>query len=201
MNQLRWKFLRTGLKSEYGGFKWKKGQWETCNETLNICHVGFHCSKGIYQAFSYVQGELLAEVEVKGKHLTGTDKECWEKMRIVRVYRWKKIDSVLFAIYAARLVLKLYEDKYPNDDRPRKAIEAAENYAKYPTAKNRVTANAANYANATNYAAYSAYYTANAANYAANSANYAANAAAKQSIYKKLDKWMLDHLKELEEVK
>ena len=39
-------------------------------------------------------------------------------------------DKVGYAIYAAELVLDIFEAKYPDDDRPRKAIEAAKNYLK-----------------------------------------------------------------------
>ena len=35
---------------------------------------------------------------------------------------------VLFAVLCAESVLHLFEEKHPNDDRPRKAIEAARNY-------------------------------------------------------------------------
>ena len=38
--------------------------------------------------------------------------------------------KVQYAIFSAKLVLKIYENKYPSDLRPRKAIEAAENYLK-----------------------------------------------------------------------
>src|SRR3990167_9839814 len=139
----RWKFLRTRFKSDNGDKKWTLGKWYAHGGELELCKSGFHCSKGIYQAFSYVQGEYLAEVEVKGKHLSDTDKEVWEKMRVIMIWKWKKKDSVLFSIFAARQVLKIYEDKYPNDDRPRKAIEAAEKYSKSPTKKNAEAARAA----------------------------------------------------------
>ena len=46
-------------------------------------------------------------------------------MKIVRAWHWKKEDSVALSIYAAELVIGYYEKIYPNDDRPRKAIEAA----------------------------------------------------------------------------
>lgn len=139
----RYKFLRTGYKSEIGDHKWKVGKWYEYDGDIEMCESGFHCSKGIYQAFSHVQGEILAEVEVAGKHEVQDDKEVWEKMRVVRSWKWTKKDSVLFAIFAARLVLKNFEKEFPCDDRPRKAIEAAEAYAKNPTKKNREAAKAA----------------------------------------------------------
>ena len=80
--------------------------------------------------------------------------------------------QVQFAVLCAESVLHIYENQYPDDNRPRKAIEAAQNYLKKPS-------NAA--ANAAAYAAYAAYAAGNAAAYAAyaagNAAAYAAKAA------------------------
>ena len=39
-----------------------------------------------------------------------------------------KEQNVRIAIFSARLVLHFFEEKYPTDDRPRKAIETAEKY-------------------------------------------------------------------------
>lgn len=207
----RYKFLRTGYKSEHGDFKWKFGKWYTHDGLLELCESGFHCSKGIYQAFSYVRGEILALVEVDGKHELEDDKEVWEKMRVVKSYKWSKKDSVLFSIYAARLVLDNFEKKYPDDKRPREAIEAAEKYVKTPTTKNKNAARSAWSARSAESAAWSA---ANAARSAASSAANAARSAwiaanaarsaarsAWSAIYKKLDKWMLNHVKELKALK
>ncbi|MBW2999218.1 hypothetical protein KY339_00975 [Candidatus Woesearchaeota archaeon] len=44
-----------------------------------------------------------------------------------------KKQCVEIAIFSARLVLDVFEKEHPNDDRPRKAIEAAEAYLKNPT--------------------------------------------------------------------
>ena len=70
--------------------------------------------------------------------------------------------KVKYAIFSARQVLYIYEKEYPDDMRPRKAIEAAEEYLKNPSA------------NAADAAYYAAYHAANAAAYAAYYANYAA---------------------------
>jgi hypothetical protein len=216
----RYKFLRKGNKSENGNFKWKLGEWYIHEGEIEMCNAGFHCSKGIYQAFSYVQGEILAEVEVKGKHQTQDDKEVWEKMRIVKEWEWTKKDSVLFSIYAAYLCLDNFEKVYPNDKRPREAIEAAERYIENPTEKNQEAAeSAARSARSAESAAWSAESVARSAAWSAWSAAWSARSAesaesaawsarsaawsarsAESAVYKKLDKWMLNHLKELKQL-
>ena len=82
----------------------------------------------------------------------------------------------LFACQCASLVLPIFEKQYPGDDRPRKAIEAAEAFALGQIGKAELAkADAAAYvAYAAAYAAYAAY----AAAYAAYAAAYAAYAAA-----------------------
>jgi len=175
----RFKFLRTGCKSNSGNRpKWVLNKWYKHEGNLELCNSGFHCSKGIYQAFSFVQGEILAQVEVKGKHIVEDNKEVWEQMRVIKTWKWQKKDSVLFACYAARLVLKNYEDVYPNDKRVREAIESAERYAKSPTKKNRLAAESA----CAESAARSAWFAADsAAESAARSAWFAADSAAESA--------------------
>jgi hypothetical protein len=80
--------------------------------------------------------------------------------------------QVQFAVLCAESVLHIYENQYPDDNRPRKAIEAAQNYLKKPSNAAAKAANAA--AKAAN-AAYAA--KATKAAYAAYAAAYAAKAA------------------------
>ena len=197
----RWKFLREGLKSEHGNLVWDK-KWKKHEGTLDMCSDGFHCSKEIYQAFSYVQGEILSEVEVKGKHLSEKDKEVWSEMRIIKCWKWQKKDSVALSIYAAELCLNNFEKVYPNDKRPREAIEAAKKWLENPTEKNQSAAASAAWSAwlAAESAAKSAWLAAESAESAAKSATrsaaksawLAAKSAAKSAksaLIKKISKW------------
>jgi hypothetical protein len=128
-----WKSLSANLVS-HGGFTWEVGKWEKHKGDVKACNSGFHASVRAINAMQYVNCEHLALVEVKGKSdLSENDKQCWSEMRLLKVYNWKKEDSVALSIYAAELVIDLYEKQYPNDDRPRKAIEAARKYLENPT--------------------------------------------------------------------
>lgn len=51
--------------------------------------------------------------------------------------------KVSFAIICAKLVLHIYEDEFPDDKRPRLALEAAEAWVADPSEKNRKAVNAA----------------------------------------------------------
>src|SRR3990167_8524725 len=85
------------------GHLFEVGKWYKTKEKLNICHVGFHASKNIIDAMNFVNAEVLAKVEVRGKSIKQDDKQCWSEMRVVKAYKWEKEDSVSLAIYAAEL--------------------------------------------------------------------------------------------------
>lgn len=76
--------------------------------------------------------------------LIAADKLDWANWAMARLLG--KRDRIRYAIYAAEKVLAIHEQKYPTDDRPRKAIEAAKNYLESPTEKNRAAAAAYAYA-------------------------------------------------------
>ena len=83
----------------------------------------------------------------------------------------------LFACGCARLALPIFEKQYPDDDRPRKAIEAAEAYALGRIGKDGLAKAAADAADAANAAARAAYVAPGVANAAACATNAAADAA------------------------
>ena len=85
--------------------------------------------------------------------------------------------AIKVAIFSAELVIDIYEKKYPEDKRPRQAIEAAKAYLKKPNEANKSAANAAAYA-----AANAAYAAVNVAAYVAAYAAYAADAAATSKL-------------------
>jgi len=109
---------------------------------------------------------------IKGK------KYDWANWFIVRVMTYH--DYVSYAVFSAEQVIDIYEKKSPNDNRPRKAIEAAKLCIENPSRENKAAASrAARAAAAANaaYVAYAAYAAADAAN-AAYAATFAGRAAA-----------------------
>jgi len=142
-------------------------------------------------------GTEYAVKSLLGKSYSDAIKRCiadnklqWANWGIVRVM--DGTERVKYAAYAARQVLEIFEDKFPDDKMPRKAIEAAERWTRNPSEKNRNAASAASAAAAASAsasaadanAAYAAYASASAASAAASAsasaadANAAANAAA-----------------------
>ena len=62
----------------------------------------------------------------------------WANWLIVRLMNRKQ--KIQYAIFAAESVIDIYEKKYPDDKRPRNAIEAAKKVLKRDTKKNRAAA-------------------------------------------------------------
>jgi hypothetical protein len=109
-----------------------------------------------------------------------TLKTAWQKCNRADWMVWflrrknllEKPVAVKFACLCAERVLPIFEKKYPDDKRPRAALEAALKWLAEPTEANRQAANAA----AAHAADAAAAYAANA--HAADAAAYAADAAA-----------------------
>ena len=142
-----YKFLRTRMRSDYDGSDWKLGEWRQVDAPTVECR-GLNASELIPDALHYVQGEILARVEYKGTVVTGGDKVTCEYMRVVETWPWTKRMSVQLAVFAARRVLALWERRYPDDARPRTAIEAAESWLADNGSTARAAARAADAARA-----------------------------------------------------
>jgi len=77
------------------------------------------CSRGV--AWFENLGKTKSSEVMEG--LLADKKLDWANWLIVRILNRK--DKIRFAIFAAEQVLELFEKKYPEDKRPRQAIEAA----------------------------------------------------------------------------
>jgi hypothetical protein len=95
---------------------------------IEPCARGYHVfeRKDILQWFN----ATLYECEIRGAAIDHGDKIVAESCRLIRPLPGCNERILrLFACRVAEDVLPLYEAKYPDDDRPRKAIETARRYA------------------------------------------------------------------------
>jgi len=166
-----------------------------------LCKWGYHfCTPAQLLRYLY-QAQTICEVIPHGEVLIDDEKCCTVgPIEILEPLNWNERIARLFAADCAEHVLRRFEKACPNDDRPRKAIEAARKFANGEisvSALERASDAAYNAANAAYAAAYNAAYNAayaaayaaadaaycaadaayNAAYYAANAANAAYNAA------------------------
>ena len=155
-------------------------------ETWGACGVG----KEWFEAQPETDGKKIIETLIAGKQIN------WANWLIVRLL--KRADKIRYAIYAAEQVIDIYERKYPDDKRPRQAIEAAKTYLNNPTKANKRAAAAAAAAAYTANGAADAYATAAyaaAANAAAATAYGAAAAYAAYAMKEKIIRYGLTLVK------
>ena len=103
----------------------------------------------------------------------------WGNWLIVRKMTYEQ--SVSYAVFAAEQAIDIYEKKYPDDKRPRQAIDAAKACIKNPSVENKAAAEAAEAASwaAAEAAEAASWAAARAARAAARAARAAAEAAAR----------------------
>ena len=164
-----------GISPQHGGSgKWRIGEWMPAIRDIQPCKRGYHFVS-IEQLPQWL-GPTLYEIEVRGQVIHQADKSVAEQARLIRkVETWNDKTLRLYAADCAERVLGLYEKQYPKNDRPRKAIQAARDFANGLINKDAADA-AADAANAAAYTAANAAYAAKAAAYAADAAADAANA-------------------------
>jgi len=110
----------------------------------------------------------------------------WANWLIVRVMNYGQ--NISYAVFAAEQVIDIFEKKFPDDKRPRQAIEAARKCINNPSQENKITAYAAAHAaHAAVYAVDAAVYAAHAAVYAVDAVAYAAYAAVHAAVYAATD--------------
>ncbi len=198
MTQIYYKWLKPDRTTTYQGVKWPKqvGVW-TPDVTPVMCTSGWHLATHQGIADHARTGSVLWIAEGRGASVAAFDKVAFSSARLVsQVGTFTQIVAVQWAVECASRVLKHYEDRYPEDKRPREAIQAALEWAQDPTeAENAADAAASAYAYAAAYAADAA---ANAA--AADTAAYAYAAYAAydaDAAGEKEREWQSDRLLEL----
>jgi hypothetical protein len=173
-----YKWLNPNRTTIYQHVKWPKrvGAW-TPDETPELCKSGWHLATHQGIAERMQRDAVLWIAEGRGACDSAHGKVAFTSARLVSaVGMLTRVIAVQWAAECAQRVLKHYEDRYPNDKRPREAIDAALRWAKDPSEANR---------DAAAYAAYVAY-VANAA-HVAHVAHYAFNAAGNAAAYAAAD--------------
>ena len=140
-----YKWLKPDRTTTYQGVKWPKrvGVW-TPDEMPMICVSGWHLATHEGIAEHARPGAVLWIAEGRGESVAAGDKVAFSSARLVsQVGTLTQIIAVQWAAECAKRVLRYYEDRYPEDKRPREAIQAALKWAKDPTEANRAAAYAA----------------------------------------------------------
>ena len=195
-----------GLPAKNDDGTWAPGAWmPKIKGKLKPCSNGYHiCCRS--NLISWLD-EAIFEVEYRGSIIVkDSKKSVVREARLLRkIETWDEKTARLFAADCAEKVLPIYEEKYPDDDRPRKAVKVARDYAngKIKKAAMAVVCSAAYSAahSAAHSGAHSGVYSAaySAAESAAHSGVYsaaysAAESAADSAAYSAARKWQTNLL-------
>ena len=126
-----YKWLTKSRTGGYSDWTWPEaGEWTPEIEgNLVMCSNGYHLVTEGQIVGEYMRDELW-EAEYEGDLVEHHDKICVRRAILVR-----RVDTInertlrLFAADCAERVLHIFEHDHPDDDRPRKAIEAARLFA------------------------------------------------------------------------
>lgn len=107
---------------------WTPGAWLEVAGEIEACENGLHACRD-EQVLGWL-GPALFELEYDSEPEDAGDKCVGRKARLLRRFEtWNERTARLFACDCAERVLPIYERDYPNDRRPRAAIETARRYA------------------------------------------------------------------------
>jgi hypothetical protein len=125
-----------------GSGRWIPGEWreETVTEP---CQPGMmHVCKDAQQLLEWLNAEVWeAEYDDAKLVIDHGDKLAVQRTRVIRkLDTWSDRTARLFACDCAEMVLPLFEKDYPNDTRPRKAIETARLFADGKASRNELNA-------------------------------------------------------------
>jgi hypothetical protein len=147
-----YKWLRPDHRGAYGHGDYtahlphgtRPGKWLPAVAAPKPCARGYHVVDIAHLPAHWGIAGVLYEAETRGKTVEDGDKLACESIRLVRrVGELTPGIAATFAADCAERVLGLFEAKFPDDDRPRKAIEAARACIADPTPENRAAAGAA----------------------------------------------------------
>lgn len=128
MSETLWKFLvmhNGSICSQADESSWQIGVWRELDLPIERCYRGFHACRRAKDAFYYVHGDSIAQVEGAGESIDGgDDKTVFQRMCIRKAWHWTATDSVQLAIATAELALPIWREQYPNNDRPDRTIAA-----------------------------------------------------------------------------
>jgi hypothetical protein len=107
---------------------WTPGEWMPgVSGNLVLCKNGYHLTDEEH-LFDWLNASIY-EAEPFKEMLVGDDKVVCRSVRLLRKMHWDDRIARLFACDCAERVVPLYEKDYPDDKRPRHAIEVARLYA------------------------------------------------------------------------
>ena len=140
------KLAREDGTTIHGRPMWPQGEWQRVTGPLVPCENGLHVVT-VEQALEWwISPNMVVwdvEIDPRYKPVEEWNKTVVRRARAVSLTAWRPEDNYRLAADIAEHVLHVYEDRFPGDDRPRRAIEATRTYAEAPATEAAWAAKAA----------------------------------------------------------
>jgi hypothetical protein len=110
---------------------WTPGKWQHVKGEILPCRNGLHVVTAS-QALEWIGPNMVVwnvETDPRYRHMEDEQKTVVRRARITKPTAWKPEYSYLLAADFAEHVLPVFEQRFPGDDRPRKAIETVRKMA------------------------------------------------------------------------
>lgn len=107
----------------------RPGKWMPKIDAPALCSRGYHLTTVDHLSEHLSCARLICEAEIRDDVVVGDNKVVVGQARIVKAWKWDDRMARLFAADCAERVLPSFEARYPSDDRPRRAIDAARGFA------------------------------------------------------------------------
>jgi hypothetical protein len=110
---------------------WTPGEWQHVTGKIVPCENGLHVVTAS-QALEWIGPNMVVwnvETDSRCRHMKDERKTVLRRARITELTAWKPEYSYLLAADFAERVLPMFEQRFPGDDRPRKAIETVRQMA------------------------------------------------------------------------
>jgi hypothetical protein len=120
--------LKWSLPVQNADGTWTPGEWmPEVKGTLTLCKNGYHLTDTEH-LLNWLNSTIY-EAEPSSELIRGDDKVACRSVRLLKKMNWDDRIARLFACDCAERVLPLYEKNYPDDKRPRYAVEVARLFA------------------------------------------------------------------------
>ena len=116
----------------------RPGKWMPFIENIVPCQSGYHLCR--QKDLLDWLNETIWVAEARGGRVLCENKVVVRQARLIKKLTWNDQTARLFACDCARRVLYIYEKQHPEDSRPRKCIEVAEQFARGKASRNELDA-------------------------------------------------------------
>jgi hypothetical protein len=139
MGEKYYKVLNNKRSCNGGKLLWVPQKWMPEITNIEPCSSGYHLCRPS-DVIEWLGGNEIWLAEGKGECIVCGDKVVFSQARIVKRMNWNERTARLFAVDCAMRTLHIFENRHPDDKRPRQATIIAKRFANGKATKDELSA-------------------------------------------------------------